>query len=379
MVVTASPPPRPEPPELGALLAYAVEQGGSDLHLKVPARPIVRINGNLTQVPGAPLLRSEDTERFAAELLNGHPHKREEFHDSGETDLSHTRDGLGRFRVNIFRQRGSVSIVLRVVPFKVQSIEDLQLPPAVARLADEERGIILVTGTTGSGKSTTLAAMIDRINNTAHKHVVTIEDPIEMLHVDRGSLINQREVGMDTESFTSALRRVLRQDPDVIMIGEIRDLTTMETALSAAETGHLVLSTMHTLDATETVNRAIGFFPLHQQQQVRAMLAGTLRGIISQRLVRTVDGVGRVPACEILVSTGRAKDMIMNPDDTGRLHEVIREGDFYGMQTFDQSLFDHVTSGRVSLAAAMEAASSPHDFKLMLDAGASRREAAQYG
>ena len=234
------------------------------------------------------------------------------------------------------------------------------------------------TGTPGSGKSTTLAAMIDRINRNAHKHVVTIEDPIEMLHVDRGSLINQREVGLDTGSFSSALRRVLRQDPDVIMIGEIRDLVTMETALSAAETGHLVLSTMHTLDATETVNRAIGFFPLHQQQPVRAMLAGTLRGIISQRLVRTADGTGRVPACEVLVTTGRARDMILNPGETGRLTEVIREGDYYGMQTFDQSLFDHVTAGRVSLAAAMEAASSPHDFKLMLDAGASRRAAAQY-
>ena len=377
--VSAPPSPAPTgPPDLGALLAYAVENGGSDLHLKVPARPIVRINGVLTQVPGYEVLRGEDTRRFAAELLAGHETKGLEFDDCGETDLSHTREGLGRFRVNIFRQRGSVSIVLRVVPFRVLSVEDLKLPPVVARLADEERGIILVTGTTGSGKSTTLAAMIDRINRTAHKHVVTIEDPIEMLHIDRGSLINQREVGMDTESFTSALRRVLRQDPDVIMIGEIRDLTTMETALSAAETGHLVLSTMHTLDATETVNRAIGFFPLHQQQQVRAMLAGTLRGIISQRLVRTADGNGRVPACEVLVSTGRAKDMIMNADDTGRLSEIIREGDFYGMQTFDQSLFEHVTSGRVTLAAAMEAASSPHDFKLMLDAGASRREASQY-
>ena len=365
-------------PELGALLAHAVERGASDLHLKVPSRPIVRVHGSLLQVPGYGPLAAEDTERFAGELLEGHDAKREEFAATGETDLSHARDGLGRFRVNIFRQRGSVSIVLRVVPFKVLSVDDLQLPEAVNRLADEERGIILVTGTTGSGKSTTLAAMIDRINRTSHKHVVTIEDPIEMLHVDRGSLINQREVGLDTESFSSALRRVLRQDPDVIMIGEIRDLVTMETALSAAETGHLVLSTMHTLDATETVNRAIGFFPLHQQQPVRAMLAGTLRGIISQRLVRTADGAGRVPACEVLVTTGRARDMILNPDETGRLTEVIREGDFYGMQTFDQSLFDHVTAGRVSLAAAMEAASSPHDFKLMLDAGASRRVAAQY-
>lgn len=370
--------PLPSPPDLGALLAQAVERGASDLHLKVPARPIVRVHGSLLQIPGFGPLAGSDTERFADELLVGHDAKRAEFEESGETDLSHAREGLGRFRVNIFKQRGSISIVLRVVPFKVLSVEDLQLPDVVSRLADEERGIILVTGTTGSGKSTTLAAMIDRINRNTHKHVVTIEDPIEMLHVDRGSLINQREVGLDTQSFSSALRRVLRQDPDVIMIGEIRDLVTMETALSAAETGHLVLSTMHTLDASETVNRAIGFFPLHQQQPVRAMLAGTLRGIISQRLVRTSDGEGRVPACEVLVATGRARDMILNPEETGRLTEVIREGDYYGMQTFDQSLFDHVTAGRVSLAAAMEAASSPHDFKLMLDAGASRRAAAQY-
>ncbi len=372
-----TPPPTGDD-RLRTLLAYAVERGASDLHLKVPARPVVRINGSLEPIPDLPALAAADTQRFADELLIGHDTKRAEFEENGETDLSHSREGLGRFRVNIFRQRGSVSIVLRVVPFRVLSVDDLQLPPVVSRLAEQERGIILVTGTTGSGKSTTLAAMIDRINRTSHKHVVTIEDPIEMLHVDRGSLVNQREVGLDTSSFSSALRRVLRQDPDVIMIGEIRDLITMETALSAAETGHLVLSTMHTLDATETVNRAIGFFPLHQQQQVRAMLAGTLRGIISQRLVRTVDGAGRVPACEVLVTTGRARDMILNPDETGRLHEVIREGDYYGMQTFDQSLFDHVTSGRVHLAAAMEAASSPHDFKLMLDSGAARREAAQY-
>jgi twitching motility protein PilT len=366
------------PPDLKALLVHAVERGASDLHLKVPSRPIVRVHGELEQVPGTEPLTSEDTFRFAEELLRGQDGKRAEFETSGETDLSHAREGLGRFRVNIFRQRGSVSIVLRVVPFKVMSVEDLQLPPAVANLADEERGIVLVTGTTGSGKSTTLAAMIDRINRTSHKHVVTIEDPIEMLHVDRGSLINQREVGLDTESFATALRRVLRQDPDVIMIGEIRDLVTMETALSAAETGHLVLSTMHTLDATETVNRAIGFFPLHQQQQVRAMLAGTLKGVISQRLVRTAYGQGRVPACEVMITTGRARDMILNADDTGRLSEVIRDGEFYGMQTFDQSLFDHVTAGRVPLAAAMDAASSPHDFKLMLDAGAARRNASQY-
>jgi twitching motility protein PilT len=262
-----------------------------------------------------------------------------------------------------------------VVPTRVMTLEELQLPPAVSKLAAEERGIVLVTGTTGSGKSTTLAAMIDQTNRISHKHVVTIEDPIEVLHQDRLSIVNQREVGLDTGSFAGALRRVLRQDPDVIMIGEIRDLVTMETALNAAETGHLVLSTMHTLDATETVNRAIGLFPLHQQGPVRAMLAGTLKGVVSQRLVPTRDGRGRVAACEVLVTTGRARDMIVNPADTGKLHEVIRDGEYYGMQTFDQSLFGHVVEERISIEAAMTSASSPQDFKLMLEAGAARRGA----
>ncbi|MGI9539198.1 MAG: type IV pilus twitching motility protein PilT [Miltoncostaeaceae bacterium] len=363
---------------LNGLLRYAVARGASDLHLKVPSRPVVRVNGGLEQVPDWPALTSEITGGFAEELLAGKPDAAAELENEGESDLSHAQDNVGRFRANIFKQRGSVSLVLRVVPFGVPALEDLNLPDAVAGLADEERGIVLVTGTTGSGKSTTLAAMIDRINRTAHKHVVTIEDPIEILHSDRGSIINQREVGMDTGSFGAALRRVLRQDPDVIMLGEIRDEVTMETALNAAETGHLVLSTMHTLDATETVNRAIGFFPLHQQGQVRAMLAGTLRGIISQRLVKTADGEGRVAACEVMVTTGRARDMITNPAETASIAEVIRDGEYYGMQTFDQSLFDHVSKGLVSVEDALSASSSPHDFKLMLEAGTARRDASQY-
>jgi twitching motility protein PilT len=362
-----------------SLLAYAVTRGGSDLHLKVPARPVVRVDGHLEPIADHPPLNPCDIEEFAAEMFATQPGRRQEFEAAGEVDMAHAVAGLGRFRVNVFRQRGSVSIVARIVPFKVRTLEDLLLPPVVSRLADEERGIVLVTGTTGSGKSTTLAAMIDRINRTSHKHVVTIEDPIEILHQDRLSLINQREVGLDTESFRSALRRVLRQDPDVIMIGEIRDEVTMETALNAAETGHLVLSTMHTLNATETVNRAIGFFPLHQQGQIRAMLASTLKGVISQRLVRRSDGRGRVAAVEVMVATGRAQDCITNPEETGRLHEIIREGDFYGMQTFDQSLFGLVTGGLVSVEQALDAAESPHDFKLMLEAGAARRTAAMYG
>lgn len=363
---------------LQAILAYAIRRGASDVHLKVPARPVLRVDGRLEPIADHPPLTPADTEAFVKEICDGNPGKLKEFLEVGDADLSFASASIGRFRVNMFRQRGSASLVMRVVPFSVKTLEELDMPPAVAKLAQEERGVILVTGTTGSGKSTTLAGMIDRINRNEHKHVVTIEDPIEMLHNDRLSLINQREVGLDTESFMGALRRVLRQDPDVIMIGEIRDLTTMEVALSAAETGHLVLSTMHTLDATETVNRAIGFYPLHQQMQVRAMLAGTLKGIISQRLVPRCDSKGRVAAVEVLVTTGRARDMITNPDDTGRLHEIIRDGEYYGMQTFDQSLFDHVSNGRVSLDEAIQHASSPHDFKLMLDAGMARRDAAMY-
>jgi twitching motility protein PilT len=364
---------------LHQLLAYAVSRGASDLHLKVPSRPVLRIHGALEPIADHPPLGPADVEAFAQEILAPNPLKVTEFAENGDADLSYSAEGIGRFRVNIFRQRGSTSLVLRVVPVAIRSVEDLGLPPVVSRLAAEERGIILVTGTTGSGKSTTLAAMVDQINGSVHKHVVTIEDPIEMLHRDNRSLVNQREVGLDTPTFHQALRRVMRQDPDVIMIGEIRDTVTMEVALNAAETGHLVLSTMHTLDATETVNRAIGFFPLHQQQQVRAMLAGTLKGIVSQRLVPAADrATGRVPAVEVLVMTGRARDMLINPDETGRLHEVIREGEFYGMQTFDQSLFAHVREGRVLLDDALTHSSSPHDFKLMLDAGVARRNAAQY-
>ena len=361
--------------DLGRLLDYTVKRGASDLHLKVPAPPMVRFLGSLEPVPKCPPLTQADTERFFAELTSDLDAKRVEFEERGETDLAHARASVGRFRVNAFRQRGSTSIVMRVVPNNAPPLESLGLPASIGRLADEERGIILVTGTTGSGKSTTLAGVIDRINRTSRKHVVTIEDPIEMLHTDRRSIINQREIGQDTGSFADALRRVLRQDPDVIMIGEIRDLATMETALAAAETGQLVLSTMHTLDATETINRAIGFFPLHQQQVVRLMLAGTLKGIISQRLVPRCDIKGRVAAAEVLVVTHRAKDFIVDPEETGRLQEVIRDGEYYGMQTFDQSLFDHVTHGRVSVEEAFKAASSPHDFKLMLEVGAARRDA----
>ena len=302
-------------------------------------------------------------------MLAESPEKLAEFEAEGEVDLAYAIPGLSRFRVNAFRQRGSISIVTRIIPFSVRPVDELGLPPVISELANEERGLILLTGTTGSGKSTTLAAIIDHINGSKARHIVTIEDPIEYLHRDRMSIINQREVGMDTRSFAKAMRRVLRQDPDVILIGEMRDEETVRTALSAAETGHLVLSTVHTLDAPETVNRIIDFFPLHEQDQARAMLAGTLRGVVSQRLVRTPDGDGRVAVCEILRITGRAKDMITDPEQTGRLHEVIAEGEYYGMQTFDQALLRHLQAGRVSMQDALRVASSPHDFKLLVAAG----------
>jgi len=354
-----------------ASLGYVVEHEGSDLHLKVGAPPMARLHGGLQPIEGASPLQAEDTEAALARLIDGSK-AREEFDSDGEADFSYSVPGVSRFRVNAFRQRGTVSIVCRAIPFAVRTIEDLGLPPVIRKLADERRGIVLLTGTTGSGKSTTLAAMIDHINSTRAEHVITLEDPIEYLHADKRSIINQREVGSDTISFARAMRRVLRQDPDVILVGEMRDEETVRTALSAAETGHLVLSTLHTLDATETINRIIDFFPPHLQQQARVMLAATLRGAVSQRLVPTVDGAGRVAAAEILVVTGRVQDLILSPTETGKISQVIAEGEFYGMQTFDQSLLGHVEAGKVAEATAMDYASSPHDFKLML-ASAGRR------
>jgi len=354
--------------DLREALAFVVRNEGSDLHLKVGSHPLARVHGRLGPLEQYDRLTGEDTERLLEEMLAGQPRKLEEFQADNEVDFSYAVEGLARFRVNAFRQRGSISIAARVIPFAVRTVSELGLPPVLNELADEERGLILLTGTTGSGKSTTLAAIIDYINDTKPRHIVTIEDPIEYLHTDRNSIINQREVGMDTESFARAMRRVLRQDPDVILIGEMRDEETVRTALSAAETGHLVLSTVHTLDAAESVNRIIDFFPLHEQSQARAMLAGTLKGVVSQRLVPTADGHGRVAVCEILRMTGRARDMIMDPDQTGRLREVITEGGYYGMQTFDQALLRHHQAGRVSMEDALRVASSPHDFKLLVAA-----------
>src|ERR687891_2483257 len=283
------------PFDLDHALRYLIAAEGSDLHLKVPAYPLVRLHGKLEPISGAERLTPHDTERVLTEMLKD-PNKLAEFEAENEVDFSYALEGLARFRVNAFRQKGFVSLVLRAIPVNIKSIEELSLPSVIRQLAEQERGIILLTGTTGSGKSTTLAAMIDHMNRTMHKHIVTIEDPIEFLHRDRTSIVNQREVGQDTASFKRALRRVLRQDPDTILIGEMRDEETVHTALSAAETGHLVLSTLHTLDAPETINRIIDFFPPHMHQQVRAMLASTLKAAISQRLVPDVSGEGRVPA-----------------------------------------------------------------------------------
>jgi twitching motility protein PilT len=360
------------PFDLDHALRYLIAAEGSDLHLKVPAYPLVRLHGKLEPIGGTERLTPQDTERVLHEMLDD-PNKLAEFEAENEVDFSYALEGLARFRVNAFRQKGFVSLVLRAIPVNIKSIEELSLPPVIRQLAEEERGIVLLTGTTGSGKSTTLAAMIDHMNRTMHKHIVTIEDPIEFLHPDRNSIVNQREVGQDTASFKRALRRVLRQDPDVILVGEMRDEETVQTALSAAETGHLVLSTLHTVDASESINRIIDFFPPHQQSQARAMIAGTLKGIVSQRLVRTADGAGRVATAEILVMTGRVHDMILDPNLTGGLPEVIAEGGYYGMQTFDQHLLQHLEAGRITMEEAVHVATSPHDFKLMVAAAGKRK------
>jgi twitching motility protein PilT len=356
--------------DVKAALCELVEKGGSDLHLKVDAAPLYRVNGELAADERAEKLSATDTEAALKTLLTDEA-KLEEFEHEHEVDFSFEIADVARFRINAFQQRGTISMACRAIPHRISTIEELALPSVVKELAEEERGIVLLTGTTGSGKSTTLAAMIDHMNYTMSKHIVTIEDPIEFVHTDKRSAINQREIGMDTSSFKRALRRVLRQDPDVILVGEMRDEETVQTALSAAETGHLVLSTIHTVDATESINRMLDFFPPHQHGQARSMIAGTVKGVISQRLVPGADG-GRVAVCEILRMTGRVRDMIVDPSQTGKLVEVITTGSYYGMQTFDQALFGHVKAGRVTFEDAMRVASSPHDFKLLMQADGRR-------
>ena len=345
------------------LLKTAVASGASDLHLKVGSYPMMRVSGTLTVVTEEKRLEREDTETMADALFSAD--QRAKFKREQEVDLAYSLPGLGRFRCNVFQQRGTVGLVLRVIPTRIRNIDELGLPPVLKRIASEERGLVLVTGTTGSGKSTTLAAMIDYINTTRSAHIMTVEDPIEYLHRDHHSIVNQREVSVDTQSFSHALRSALRQDPDVILVGEMRDLETVETALLAAETGHIVFSTLHTLDATETVNRIIAVFPPHQQRQMRLQLASVLKGAISQRLIPRADGMGRVPAVEVMISTAFIRDCIVDKDRTSMIHEAIGAGTSqYGMQTFDQSIFGLYQQGLVTLDEALRWASNVDEFKL---------------
>jgi twitching motility protein PilT len=349
---------------LDGYLRGLAEAGGSDLHVKVGSPPRMRVHGELGRLEGEPGVRPEDTNSMAQAIMR--PDVWERFERSADVDFAYAVPGLARFRVNAFRQRGSVALIFRLVRSSTASFDDLGLPDIVGRLALEHRGLVLVTGPTGSGKTTTLAAMIDHINRTRECHIVTIEDPIEVLHADQMASINQREIGIDADSFGSAMRAAMRQDPDVILVGEMRDEETVAAALSAAETGHLVLSTLHTIDAAETVHRIVDFFPPHQQQQIRMALAGSLKGSICQRLVPRADGVGRVPALEVMVMNGRIQQCIIDPSTIGDLHEIVAEGDFYGMQTFDQSLVGLLEQGAIDLRGAMTAASRPHDLKVML-------------
>ena len=345
------------------LLKIAVENAASDLHLKVGSYPMMRVRGALVPATDAKRLEHEDVVAMSAAVMS--TAQRQKFNEAREVDLAYAVPGLGRFRCNVFQQRGTVGLVLRVIPMHIRTIDELGLPRVLKKIADEERGLVLVTGTTGSGKSTSLAAMIDHINSTRCAHVMTVEDPIEFLHRDQKSIINQREVSADTRSFAQALRSALRQDPDVILVGEMRDFETIETGLLAAETGHLVLSTLHTLDATETVNRIISVFPPHQQKQVRLQLASVFKAVISQRLMPRINDKGRVPAAEVMVSTPFIRDCIVDRDKTHMIHGAIAAGTSqYGMQTFDQSIFSLLQQGLVSLDDALRWATNVDEFNL---------------
>ncbi|HEX3128732.1 MAG TPA: type IV pilus twitching motility protein PilT [Thermoanaerobaculia bacterium] len=347
------------------LLKIAVERKASDLHLKVGSHPIIRVDGELMPMPEFKKLMQEDTIAMAFSIMNARQKQR--FKEEFELDIAYSVPGLGRFRCNVFQQRGVVGLVLRVIPARIQTVRELMLPPVLERICEERRGLILCTGTTGSGKSTTLAAMIDYINSSRSEHILTVEDPIEFIHRDKKSILNQREVDVDTRQFSSALRAALRQDPDVILVGEMRDYETIETALLAAETGHLVFSTLHTLDATETINRIISVFPPHHQKQIRIQLSQVLKAVISLRLVPRADGIGRVPAAEVLISTAYIRECIENKDKTKYIREQIALGTSqYGMQTFDQSLFQLYKSGLITLDEALKRATNPDEFRLKI-------------
>lgn len=349
--------------DINELLKIAVRGRASDVHVKAGMPPIFRVDGALVPLKDGARISPEDTEKIGLSLMNDE--QKAHFKQHHEIDLSYGVTGVGRFRVSVFQQRGSIGIVFRVVPFKVFTIKELNLPPVIEKIAMENRGLILVTGTTGSGKSTSLAAMIDHINANRTSHILTIEDPIEFLIRDKKSIINQREMGVDTRSFGSALRAALRQDPDVIFVGEMRDLETIETVLMAAETGHLVMSTVHTLDAKETINRIISAFPAYQQKQVRMQLASVLKAVVSQRLVPRADRKGRVCACEVMISTSRIRNLIMEENRTSEIHDAIAEGNIsYGMQTFDQGLMQLLQKKLITYDEALKQCTNPDDFAL---------------
>jgi twitching motility protein PilT len=349
--------------ELNDILTVAVKAKGSDVHMKAGLQPVVRIDGRLRPIPNAPRLAADIIREIAHSLMN--ERQRKHFEENFEVDLSYGIPGLSRFRVSVYSQRGTIAMVFRIIAFGVPSFENLNLPPVLKKLSMEERGLILVTGTTGCGKSTTLAAMIDFINDHRTCNIITVEDPVEYLHKDKKSIISQREIGFDTLTFGSALKGALRQDPDVILVGEMRDLETIETALTAAETGHLVMSTLHTLDAGETINRIISVFPPYHQRQVRMQLSGVLKGVISQRLVPRADGKGRVPAVEVMVSTGRIRECIDDKEKTKQIADAIAQGfTTYGMQTFDQSLMQLYTGKFITYEEALRQSTRPDDFAL---------------
>jgi twitching motility protein PilT len=351
--------------DLDRLLAKLAELDGSDLHIKAGAPPRMRLAGALRTLEGEAAFTDEETKRIAESIMQ--PPILEIFSKHHEADFAYSLSGIGRFRVNAYYQRSSVALAMRRVRSSAATVEELGLPKVVTKMAEEMRGLVLVTGPTGSGKTTTLAAMIDHINHTRSCHVVTIEDPVEYLHSDDRAAIDQREIGFDTDSFSSAMRVVLRQDPDVILVGEMRDQETVSAALAAAETGHLVFSTLHTINATETINRIVDFFPPHQQTQTRVSLAGSLRGIVCQRLIPTTDGTTRVPALELLVVNGRIQQAIVDPQMTADIEGIVADGEYYGMMTFDQSLVALIANGTIDLAEAMMTATNPHDLKVMLE------------
>ncbi len=345
------------------LLRHTVERGASDLHLKVGNVPFLRIDGDL-QPTSHDVLTPPDTVAFGNTVMS--EHKRREFEAHNEADIGYTLQGVGRFRINVFRQRGLVGLAVRRVRSEIPTFEELRLPEVMRTLADSPRGLVLMTGPTGTGKTTTIASMIGYINRSRRAHIVTIEDPIEVVHDDEMSIIQQREIGLDTDSYEAALRHVVRQDPDVIFVGEIRDAESALSAIQAAETGHLVISTLHTIDCMETINRVLDLFPPQQAKEVRTSFAGALRGIVSQRLVQKADGKGRVPAVEVLVNTGRVFDRLVDPEQTDSIVDVIADGAYYGMQSFDQALVLLVKDGLVTVDEARRTASSPHDFDLQL-------------